>query len=90
MTDYETLLTFVELNDYQNKPFHEVIELYDKEIKDYHYTMQVPVSHECTLALYKGASKTPFYTGIFQKDNRNQINLLASFDFSKECENAKL
>ena len=44
-------------------------EITDKEIKDYNYTMQVPVSRECTLALYKGASKTPFYTGIFQKDN---------------------
>lgn len=40
MTDYETLLTFVELNDYQNKPFHEVIELYDKEIKDYYESMR--------------------------------------------------
>ena len=35
-------------------------EITDKEIKDYHYTMQVPISQECTLALYKGAAKNPF------------------------------
>lgn len=44
----------------------------DKEIKDYNYTMQVPVSRECTLDLYKGASKIPFYRGVFQKDSTFQ------------------
>ena len=34
-------------------------EITAKEIKDYHYTMQVPVSRKCTLALYKGAAKNP-------------------------------
>ena len=35
-------------------------EITAKEIKDYNYTMQVPVSRKCTLTLYKGAAKKTF------------------------------
>ncbi len=31
-----------------------------EDIKDYHYTMKVPVHKECKLNLYKGAAKEPF------------------------------
>ena len=43
-----------------------------EKIEDYNYTMQVLVHKECTLDLYKGASKTPFYRGVFQKDSTFQ------------------
>ena len=40
MNDYENLLIFVEQNDLQRKPFNEVINLYNKELKDCYDDMQ--------------------------------------------------
>lgn len=40
MFTYEDLLAFVERNDYQNKSFSKVIELYKKEMQEYYDGMQ--------------------------------------------------
>ena len=45
-------------------------EVTNEEMCNYNYTMGVPVHREKYLELYKGASKTPFYKGVF-KDGDN-------------------
>lgn len=41
----------------------------NEEMDKYHYTMRVPVHHECELDLYKGAASSPFELGKLHKPN---------------------